>query len=296
MFGKFTKLFGIVFILAVSITGVAFAEEAEWGYEGEIGPAYWGELSSDYATCATGTEQSPVDIPSSAPTDPANLRFDYQPTELNVVNDGHVFKTAYDSGSSLRVDGRDYKLEEFHFHNPSDHTIDGDAAPMGLHLVHKDDQGEVAVVDVSIVEGARNTALAPFFDNLPAAKGEMTLRGATIDAAEFLPYNQSYWRYDGSLTTPPCTEGVKWFVMTTPVEVSAEQIAAHNAIYSGNARPTQPMNGRPFFVGRVPSTTLAKTGGPELDGRLVSVIGVAGALLVLGATAGYSALWRRARR
>ncbi len=183
---------------------------------------------------------------------------------------------------------------QFHFHNPSEHTIDGNATPLTLHLVHKDSQGEIAVVNVFLIEGEHNAALAPFFDNLPATEAETTVPGATVDATEILPDDQSYWHYNGSLTTPPCTEGVKWFVMTTPVEVSADQIAAHNAIYSGNVRPTQPMNGRDFIVGQVPST-LAETGGPELDGRLALVVGVAGALLVVGA-AGCSARWRRARR
>ena len=292
MFTKFTMLFGIVFILAVSITGVALAEEAEWGYEGESGPAHWGELSPDYATCATGTQQSPIDVPSSAPANPDDLQFGYQPSALNIVNTGHSLQTDYDSGSFLQVDGQAYELLQFHFHNPSEHTIDGNAAPISLHLVHKDSQGGFTVVNVFLVESEKNGALAPFFENLPATEGETTGPDATVNAAEVLPDDQSYWRYDGSLTTPPCTEGVKWFILTEPVEVSAEQIAAHNAIYSGNARLTQPMNDRDFIVGQVPST-LATTGGPGMDDLLTVVTGVAGALLVLGCAAGYAVRWRR---
>lgn len=284
-------LFGLVFILAVSITGVALAEEAEWGYEGEIGPAHWGELSPDYEACATGTQQSPINIPSSAPANPDDLQFDYQLSAVKVINTGHSLQTDYDPGSFLRVDGQSYELLQFHFHNPSEHTVEGNAAPLSLHLVHKDSQGGLAVVNVFLVEGEKNEALAPFFENLPATEGETTVPGATVNAAEILPDDQSYWRYNGSLTTPPCTEGVKWFILTEPVEVSAEQIAAHNAIYSDNARPTQPMNDRDFIVGQVPST-LATTGGPGMDDLLTVVIGVAGALLVLGA-AGYAVRWRR---
>ncbi len=237
---KLNILFGIICALALSFSGVALAEEAEWGYEGEIGPAHWGELSPDYATCATGTQQSPIDIPSTALTNPADLRFGYQPSNLNSVNTGHSVQTDYDPGSFLQVDGQSYELLQFHLHNPSEHTVDGNATPLSLHLVHKDSRGEIAVVNVFLVEGEYNAALAPFFGNLLVKEGKTTVPGASVNAAEILPNDRSYWRYNGSLTTPLCTEGVKWFVLTTPVEVSAEQIAAHNAICSGNARPTQP--------------------------------------------------------
>jgi carbonic anhydrase len=251
-------------------------------------------LSPDFAACATGTQQSPIDIPSSAPTNPADLQLRYQPSDLTIANTGHSLQANYDPGSFLQVDDQTYELLQFHFHNPGGHTVDGNAPPMNVHLVHEDSQGGLAVVELFIIEGEENTALAPFFNNLPAAEGEVA-PSATVNAAEILPDDQSYWRYNGSLTTPPCTEGVKWFVMTTPVELSADQIAAHNAIYSGNARPTEPMNDRDFIVGQVPAAQ-PTSGGVGLDGQLTVVIVVAGTLLVLGAAAGYSAHRRRLHR
>lgn len=271
-------------IVSSALTGSALAQqpgeqpeaEAEFGYEGAIGPSNWARLSPEYGTCATGVEQSPVDIPATAPTNEAGLDPSYRPTELAVTNTGHSLQTDYEPGSFLEAEGSSYELQQFHFHNPSEHTVDGNATPLELHLVHENSQGEAAVVSVLLVEGETNEALAPVFENLPAEEGEAPVPGASVDAAGFLPQQTSYWRYDGSLTTPPCTEGVKWFVMTEPVEVSSEQIAAHNAIYSGNARPTQPLNAREFLAAQ-DELTMPATGGPPITAA-VAVVG--GALLV----------------
>ncbi|MBW7882941.1 MAG: carbonic anhydrase family protein [Caldilineaceae bacterium] len=272
--------------------GVAWASDIHWSYGGDTGPEYWGDLSPEFATCSSGTEQSPIDIASAAPLNPADLVFSYEPSALTVVNNGHTIQANYDPGSTFEVDGLSYQLLQFHFHNPSEHTVDSSATPMELHLVHKNDRGELAVVGVFLIEGAENAALAPVFANMPDEEGEpVAVDGISVDAAGVLPADQTYWRYNGSLTTPPCSEKVKWFVMTDPVEVSAEQLAAYTELYSGNARPVQPINEREFIVGSVPSTM--PTTGVTLGDSANIVVVVVGTLLALVVLAGHSARHRR---
>jgi len=222
----------------------AHVEETHWGYEGETGPEHWAEIG--YPDCA-GSEQSPVDI-SDAPVHDADITFNYNPTALNIINNGHTIKVEYDEGSTITVEGKAYNLLQFHFHAPSEHTIDGEYYDMELHLVHQSDDGEYAVIGVMITAGKENEAYKPVWDNMPAEEGELqTISGVTVNAIDLLPEDRSYYRYDGSFTTPPCTEGVKWFVLSNPVELSEEQIDAFEAIYLGNNRPVQPMNEREFI-------------------------------------------------
>jgi carbonic anhydrase len=222
------------------------AAAAEWGYEGDIGPEHWGDLSPDYATCSEGMEQSPIDLDSGlAPsTDPA-LEVDYHDTPLAIFNNGHTIEIEYEEGSTLTVGDDTWEVSQFHFHANSEHTIDGGAARMELHIVHRSEEGDLAVVGVLIEEGAENEALAPVFDNLPEEEGEpMEIEGVEINIADALPENLAAWRYDGSLTTPPCSEGVRWHVLGTPITASGEQISAFEAIFDNNYRPTQPLNDR----------------------------------------------------
>ncbi|RME46322.1 MAG: carbonic anhydrase family protein [Caldilineae bacterium] len=248
--------------LLVFVGAVAASGPVHWGYEGENGPEHWGELSPDFATCSTGTEQSPVDIPASAPINAANIVFNYQPTALNIVNNGHTIQVNYDEGSSMQVEGKTYNLLQFHFHAPSEHTLDGQYSDMEMHLVHQSADGEYAVVGVMLKRGAENPAYAPVMNNLPPTEGEPeTISGVSVNAADLLPADQSYYRYNGSFTTPPCTEGVKWFVLTAPVELSDAQVSAFEQIYSGNYRPVQPLNNRTFLQGELPSPELLPVSG-----------------------------------
>lgn len=240
-------------LMLFSHTVAAEGGGAEWGYDGEHGPEHWGELSPDYALCAQGREQSPIDIPVWAPLNQPDIQFVYEPTKLTIVNNGHTVKVEYDDGSTMGLDGKVYKLLQFHFHAPSEHTVQGQYYPIEVHFVHQSDDGEYAVVGVFVREGAENTAYQPVWEHLPANPGEpQTIEGVTVNAMDLLPADTSYYRYDGSFTTPPCTEGVKWFVLATPVEMSAEQIAAFQAIYDHNNRPVQPLNDRMFYVGGAP--------------------------------------------
>ena len=240
----------VALTLVLSLASAALADgPAHWDYTGQEGPEFWGSLSKDYALCSTGKEQSPVDIPASAATNPADLAFRYQPSKLNILNNGHTVQAAYDPGSTLTVDGQTYNLAQFHFHLPSEHTVAGQPNPMELHLVHQNAQGGLAVVGILLKSGAENKALAPVFANAPKQETAVaTVAGATVNAADFLPATRGYWRYNGSLTTPPCAEGVKWHVLTTPVEVSPAQLAAYQSILAVSNRPVQPLLGRGFLL------------------------------------------------
>ncbi|MFN8498853.1 MAG: carbonic anhydrase family protein [Anaerolineae bacterium] len=256
MFKQLSLVLALALLLCLALVPAAFADgPVHWSYEGAEGPEYWGSLSKDFALCSTGKEQSPVNIPSSAAVNPADLKFDYKASPLEILNNGHTIEGEYHEGSTLTLDGVAYKLVQFHFHNPSEHEANGKLDAMELHLVHKNDNGDVAVVGVWIEPGAENKALAPVFGNLPKEQQDAKpVAGATVNAADFLPTTQTYYRYSGSLTTPPCTQGVKWIMMSTPVTASAEQLAAYKAIMYPTNRPVQPLNGRQFLL-----TSEAKT-------------------------------------
>ncbi len=264
-------------VFAATPAGTA-SGPVHWGYEGEAGPAHWGDLSPEFAACGAGREQSPVDIPRAAPLNPGDPQFDYRPSILAIANNGHSIQVTYEAGSTLVVGNARYALVQFHLHAPSEHTLGGAYAPMELHLVHQDAGGRIAVAGVLLVEGAHNAAYEPVLVHMPAQVGEAeVIDGTTVDANALLPADRAYYRYRGSLTTPPCTEGVEWFVLAEPVELSAAQIAAFRMVYDGNNRPVQPLNGRTFLISSsLPPAALPIAGAPVM---LALVIGAAGCLL-----------------
>lgn len=219
-------------------------QEVHWEYEGEAGPAYWGNIGPDFALCSSGTSQSPIDIANAATTgDLSALQFNYTSTPLNLINNGHTIQVNHIPGSTMTFEGHTYKLVQFHFHNPSEHALNGERFPMELHLVHSDNDGNLAVVGVWLAEGAENPYLARAWDYLPPELSEQKLP-TTLNAANLLPANQSYYTYEGSLTTPPCSQQVRWLMMQEPVEMSRAQINTYGAILGGTARPLQDLNGR----------------------------------------------------
>jgi len=225
---------------------------ADWQYTGKSGAARWGDLDPAYADCKLGRRQSPIDIRGvlKARLDP--LRFDYRRRDARVFNDGHTIQASPDGSgadSALLLDGRRYHLVQFHFHMPGEERINGVAFPMSLHLVHRDDDGRLAVVAVLLRQGRKNAALRPLFDDLPARPGDRRLLLGGFDPAALLPARRVYFTYDGSLTTPPCTEGVRWFILRQPVDVSAAQLRAFKHLYPLNARPVQPLYGRKVQAG-----------------------------------------------
>lgn len=237
-------------VSAALMTGCSTVEQSKagWSYSGKTGPQHWGELGPQNAMCSQGIEQSPIDIPAEAPVRTGDILFNYQPTPLAVLNNGHAIQVNYAPGSSITVEGETYNLLQFHFHALSEHTMAGQHAPMEVHFVHQSADGVYAVVGVMMNRGAASAAYEPVGSRAPGEPGQTSAtHGEMINAIDMLPADRSYYRYDGSFTTPPCTEGVKWFVLATPVELSDAQLGAFEAIYHNNYRPVQPMNNRSFY-------------------------------------------------
>ena len=175
----------------------------------------------------------------------APLQFHYLPGGKTLVNNGHTVQVNYAPGSSLELDGMHFELKQFHFHAPSENLIEGRSYPLEGHLVHANDKGELAVVAVMFEPGQANAALSQAWQALPAKAGEMHSLEQPISAEQLLPAQHDYYRFSGSLTTPPCSEGVRWLVMKQPVQVSQAQIDAFKAVmHHPNNRPVQPLNGR----------------------------------------------------
>jgi carbonic anhydrase len=227
------------------------AHAVHWAYEGEAGPENWGELDDAYAACSAGLTQSPIDITTPAADDLANLVIAYRPSPLRVRNNGHTVVANYAAGSFIEVDGQRYIVDSLHYHAPSEHIVDGNAFDAELHIVHREGK-DLAVIGILLKEGAENPAYQALLDNLPGAEGPAVNTGVTFNAADLLPEVQTTYRYSGSLTTPPCSEGVRWLVMTTPVELSATQLADFQAVFAGNARPVQPLNERELVEDTTP--------------------------------------------
>lgn len=227
-------------------TETAAATPAAWSYEGANGPDAWGTLDPSYVTCVDGTAQSPIDIVPSAEADLENITFNYVAGEAGVFNNGHTVEAEpmNEGEDTIVLDGATYPFLQFHFHAPSEHAVNGEHYPLEVHFVHKTEAGDIAVVGVLIEEGKANKAWQPFVDLIASATDNPEDSLTELDWAAMLPAVQTTYRYDGSLTTPGCSEGVKWNVMTTPISMSAEQIAAFVGAYANNARPVQPLNDR----------------------------------------------------
>lgn len=225
------------------------AETIEWGYAGEGAPERWADLSADYAACAEGASQSPIDIveaPALAGAPPPS--FDYGGRSTEIARSKHSVHTHFDERNTLRSAEGDYRLLQIHWHTPSEHRIAGRSFPMELHLVHQRESGEIAVVGILYEVGAADPAIQRLLDAAPAARGDAA-QNSDLAGRDFQPDEASYYAYDGSLTTPPCSEGVAWFIMRERRTVSAKQLAALSKIVGGeNNRPVQPLNGRSVVV------------------------------------------------
>lgn len=217
---------------------------SHWDYEGEAGPAQWGKLNPAWAKCATGTRQSPIDIRDGMRLDLEKIEFDYRPGPFSVVNNGHTVQVNVSSGNRITITGRTYELDQFHFHRPSEERVNGKGFAMVAHLVHKDAEGRLAVVALLIEEGATNPVVQNVWNNMPLEKNEPVRPAIQLDVAQMLPARRDYYTYMGSLTTPPCSEGVLWLVMKEPIQLSSQQIAIFSRLYPMNARPIQADSGR----------------------------------------------------
>ncbi len=215
-----------------------------WDYEGADGPEAWGKLRPEYNKCATGNRQSPIDIRGGIAVDLEPIKFDYRPSAFSVIDNGHTVQVNVEPGNSITITGRRYELVQFHFHRPSEERIDGRQYDMVAHLVHKDADGRLAVVAVLLDRGSAQAIVQSVWNNLPLEKGDEVHAGTRIDLSQLLPEDRRYYTYMGSLTTPPCSEGVLWMVMKQPVPISAEQVAIFSHLYPMNARPVQQADGR----------------------------------------------------
>lgn len=222
----------------------------EWGYDGADGPARWGALSPSYHLARDGRAQSPIDLCGAVPADLAPLRFDYRPVSVRLVYNGHSVQENEDGASHLVVGDDAYELKQFHFHSPSEHTVDGRLFEMEVHFVHEGVGGEVAVVSVLVERGAHNAAFDAMWRALPDRDHPEGRSDELIAVGELLPAAHGYYAYRGSFTTPPCTEGVRWFVMRQPIELAPAQLAEFRRVIYGNNRPVQPQNGRAITSSR----------------------------------------------
>jgi len=223
-------------------------EKHHWTYSGETGPGHWAALQSEYSSCGLGKLQSPIDIRDSGIKKAAlaQIAFGYKPSPLEIIDNGHTVQVNYAPGSYIAVDGKRYELVQFHFHKPSEEKINGKSADMVAHLVHKDADGKLAVVAILLKAGQSNKLVETLWKNLPHEKErETAVDGVQINAADLLPAKTAaYYTFTGSLTTPPCSEGVTWFVLKTPTSISNAEVSRFAKLYPMNARPTQPLNDR----------------------------------------------------
>ena len=216
-----------------------------WEYKGEHGPKHWGSLDAAYKTCQAGRRQSPIDIRGAKAADLPPITFSYQPTPLRLVDNGHTVQVTYAPGSFIAAGDQRYELLQFHFHHPAEEKVNGHSYPLVVHLVHKSADEKLAVVAVLLTEGKANQFMATLWRYLPTEEGrEIAPEGVSIDATQLLPAARGYFTFTGSLTTPPCTEDVAWFVLKSPAQLSRSQVAAFAKRYPNDARPTQPLNGR----------------------------------------------------
>ena len=214
-----------------------------WGYKGDAGPMHWVDIASEFSTCGKGKAQSPIDITGEEEMNLMGLEFHYGSSrDSKVINNGHTIQVNYAPGSYAVIGGKKYDLLQFHFHSPSEHQVHGKHADMVAHLVHKSDDGKLAVVAVLFDKGTENHLLTPIWHAMPKHKGEAVV-SEPLDINQLIS-DKSYYNYVGSLTTPPCTEGVNWNVLTTRVSVSSEQINAFTHIFPLSIRPVQPINNR----------------------------------------------------
>jgi len=220
------------------------AHAIHWSYEGEGAPENWARIDKKFFMCKEGKNQSPINLTRFTEAELPAIQFDYHLISTEILNNGHTEQVSVEKGSSITVDGKEFDLKQFHFHTPSENNINGDAYPLEAHFVHASKNGELAVIAVMFEEGKENEALNELWKNMPTHTG----KHHKIDAKHLnalLPKDRDYYRFNGSLTTPPCTEGVRWLVMKKSVTLSKAQIETFaKVMHRHNNRPIQPVNAR----------------------------------------------------
>lgn len=235
----------LIVLLTLPTAAQEGAHERHWNYAGEDGPEHWAELESDFGVCSTGRNQSPIDLHDFIEAQLPEIIFDYQPGGSEVLNNGHVIQVNYQAGSRIKVDSKEFELKQFHFHSPSENTIDGKSFPLEAHFVHADAEGNLAVVALMFEEGPSNKVLQQVWPHLPRGENAVAKLAAPVAAADLLQSDRDYYRYEGSLTTPPCSEGVRWLVLKQPAKASSEQLGMVGKIIGhANNRPLQTLGAR----------------------------------------------------
>lgn len=239
--------------VAADREAAAAEHEAEaaplWSYTGDSGPGKWGALSNEFGACASGHEQSPIDLAKGQVEGALDLAFHYAPSAGTVTDNGHTLQVDVPAGGYITIGERRFDLVQFHFHGPSEHTVGGRSYPLEIHLVHKDKAGKFAVVGVLVEPGSESSVLGSVIDALPTTQGRAEALAREVNADKLLPKLKSSFQYSGSLTTPPCTEGVAWSVLVAPITMSEAQIDTLKTRFHGaNNRPIQPIGTRSLFV------------------------------------------------
>jgi len=245
-----TVLVGSMLIQLIAPTFSAAQEShpPHWRYSGAENPNQWGKLDPAYSVCSLGRAQSPIDVRNAKPADLPALKIDYHAVPLNIIDNGHTIQINYAPGSTLTVGDKTYTLKQFHFHHPGEERINGKSFPLVAHLVHADADGHLAVIAVLFHRGTANPLIDTLWKNIPAEKEKaQDVPSVSVQAQDLFPSDHGYFTFGGSLTTPPCSEGVTWYVMKSHTSISPEQVAAFAKIYPLNARPIQPVNGRKIF-------------------------------------------------
>ena len=235
---------GALALCPLCATAGSAAEGPHWSYEGATGPDKWGSLGGDGNACSIGDQQSPVDIAGTVRAQVPPLGFAWSKRPDTIVNNGHTIQLNLPEGATLRVGNEVYKLVQFHFHHPSEHVIDGKSTPMEVHFVHAAPSGGYGVIGVMMKAGRNNATFAKIAATMPTQEGPPVKADPAIDPNGLLPTRRAYFRYAGSLTTPPCSQNVAWMVLTDPIEVAAADIERFAKIFADNARPVQKLNRR----------------------------------------------------
>ncbi|MEJ2443306.1 MAG: carbonic anhydrase family protein [Exilibacterium sp.] len=267
-----TGLITIVAIAAAPTQVKSTEQTTHWRYAGANGPDHWGELTQQFALCGSGKRQSPIDIRAAKPADLYPLRFDYRPIRPQILNNGHTLQANYNTSSieqlkigatthslpgisvydsRMRLGDVPYQLLQFHFHTPSEHALNGQRYPMEVHLVHKNSDGNLAVIGIFLKKGKPNATVQTVLDNASTKLNKVnTVKNTLLNVAALLPKNRRFYHYNGSLTTPPCSENVNWFVMREPIEASSAQISRFTEIIGNNARPLQAVHWREVYISK----------------------------------------------
>ncbi|MGB3225037.1 MAG: carbonic anhydrase family protein [Desulforhopalus sp.] len=241
------KIFSLSLAISFMSTLTVASENVHWGYAGNEGPENWAKLSSEFSACA-GKNQSPVNLTDFIEADLNKIEFSYKPGGNEIINNGHSIQVNYEPGSTISLNGLSYGLKQFHFHSPSENRIDSKSFPLEAHLVHTNQNGDIAVVAIMYTEGEENGALARFWPLMPSESGVAKKLENIVSATALLPTEHEYYLFNGSLTTPPCTEGVRWIVFKQPVTIAKKQVEAFKKImHHDNNRPVQPVNARPIL-------------------------------------------------